>query len=452
MSRSYITLLLIGITAGVNSGCSTTGFCERHSEQCDGVSADMASAPFVVTPPRIGNSMGGKITISNGPTQGDVWLRQGSPVVQINLGALSGSMQTDFSIPTDIRSKGFTVAAAQVAVVRNGMPDLIQPVWISRDPDFSKPALSRVISNDNDGNYDTPVWVGITSTNRLIVLNYYEEPLKKQRTNAYVFTGTAIAPAPNPTAYSAYRFDASQGVLPVGALLTVTTLVLAGYESQDATNHTRLTNCPLTGPCPTTTTAKVFAKISSLVADPQGGLFVGVFDSKLRMFSDAALSSEVTRSEGSNPNGSAVPAVLAVGDINGDGKPDIVCFYAAGKVTVYLHNSSDKNLMYDGAYSTAIESKLLGTTPTASAAGDLDGDPWHDLVLVNGTSLSWLINQGNGKFATSNKISLSAAATSVALGAAGQSSDKVADIALVSSVVTPSVQSAITVFENNASP
>ncbi|OQP59404.1 hypothetical protein A3860_37745 [Niastella vici] len=76
------------------------------------------------------------------------------------------------------------------------------------------------------------------------------------------------------------------------------------------------------------------------------------------------------------------PAYLAVGDLNQDGKPDIAvaCQYSNG-IRVLKNESSTGSLAFSLGYT-----ETTGTEPTGVAIGDLDGDGKPDLAVSNSLS------------------------------------------------------------------
>jgi hypothetical protein len=107
---------------------------------------------------------------------------------------------------------------------------------------------------------------------------------------------------------------------------------------------------------------------------------------------------------------------VAVGDFNGDGKPDIVggvdgsgSDISSDSVSVLLNNG-------DGTFAAA-QSYPLGRSPTAFAVGDFNRDGKVDIVTANadGTVLV-LLNNGNGTFGTAQNYAISGPANSVAVG------------------------------------
>jgi hypothetical protein len=70
---------------------------------------------------------------------------------------------------------------------------------------------------------------------------------------------------------------------------------------------------------------------------------------------------------------------MAIGDLNGDGAPDLaVANYASDTVSVLLGNG-------DGSYAAKVD-YLTGNDPASVAIGDLNGDDAPDLVVANGPS------------------------------------------------------------------
>jgi len=87
------------------------------------------------------------------------------------------------------------------------------------------------------------------------------------------------------------------------------------------------------------------------------------------------------------------PISVAVGDFNGDGKPDIVTGNQnAKKVSVLLGNG-------DGTFQKQM-SYVTGNTPTFVAVGDFNGDGKLDLAVVNysDNTVSVLLGNGDGTF------------------------------------------------------
>jgi len=101
------------------------------------------------------------------------------------------------------------------------------------------------------------------------------------------------------------------------------------------------------------------------------------------------------------PGGFGPPESLAVADVNGDGKPDLVvaecvdgsCTGGDGAVTVLLGNG-------DGTFRSAVAYDSGGGSNTGVAIADVDGDGKPDLIVANSYSstVGVLLGNGDGTF------------------------------------------------------
>src|SRR5439155_1007183 len=86
---------------------------------------------------------------------------------------------------------------------------------------------------------------------------------------------------------------------------------------------------------------------------------------------------------------------IAVGDLNGDGKPDLAVGTVANNVSILFNDSNALVCTFQPAVGYA-----AGTNPNAVAVGDLNRDGKADLAVANCNSndVSILLGNGDGTF------------------------------------------------------
>ena len=105
------------------------------------------------------------------------------------------------------------------------------------------------------------------------------------------------------------------------------------------------------------------------------------------------------------------PSSVAIGDLNGDAKPDLaVANRGSDDVSVLLGNG-------DGSFQSAMNYGV-GSEPSSVAIGDLNGDAKPDLAMANRWSadISVLLGNGDGSFQNAMNYWVGSARSSVAIG------------------------------------
>jgi hypothetical protein len=107
----------------------------------------------------------------------------------------------------------------------------------------------------------------------------------------------------------------------------------------------------------------------------------------------------------------ASPISIAIGDLNGDGFPDMAVVNSGSNTVSVLLGNGDGTFQTQVAYAT-------GTNPYCVAVGDFNADGKLDLAVANNNSgtVSVLLGNGDGTFQTQATYTVAVGADSVAVG------------------------------------
>jgi hypothetical protein len=129
---------------------------------------------------------------------------------------------------------------------------------------------------------------------------------------------------------------------------------------------------------------------------------------------------------------------VAIGDLNGDGKPDLAAASHKTNAVAVLVNRGQAPFAYLGDFQT-------GRGPAEVGIGDLNGDGKSDLVTANddGNSVTVLLNHGDGSFAPRRDYRTGSESTPGSLVVTDLNGDRTLDLA------TANFADTVSVFLNN---
>lgn len=136
---------------------------------------------------------------------------------------------------------------------------------------------------------------------------------------------------------------------------------------------------------------------------------------------DGTFAAQVTYTAGAGSN----PTLATVGDVNGDGRPDIIVSNFLSGIGVLLQNAN-------GTFAAPV-TYATGSKPRSATLADVNGDGKLDIVLANfgTTTVSVLKGNGNGTFQTQQTFAVGNAPRAVTV--ADFNGDGKLDLAVVNS-------------------
>ena len=101
----------------------------------------------------------------------------------------------------------------------------------------------------------------------------------------------------------------------------------------------------------------------------------------------------------------SLPTAVAIGDIDGDGKPDLAVTNSFTNTVSILKNISSVGSITSSSFAAAVDYKT-GLGPTSVAIGDIDGDGKPDLVIAdyNAKTISVLRNKASVNVIDTNSL------------------------------------------------
>lgn len=297
----------------------------------------------------------------------------------------------------DLLNQGFVPGPAELEIAGQKLR-----MRIFVEPRFDTETFSAAYITSNDhgaGNLAGPGWVGVQSgaTKKILTLNKYAiATIQKQAIGEYTYDpGNKIITKATPLLFSAYNATPYMDTTQHALALSATDFVVAEFGN---TATSLLTQCSIDGPC-SGSTAVPYGTISSLTTVSAGAFYSGIFNARVVAFQDAKLQNMLPL--GGQP-ASATSAIYTLAyHANEDMQPDLSVWHSDGSVSVALSDSIGRNLTYDPKESEAW--KTLGavgnSAPDGVAVADIDQDGLEDFVIVKGSSIYILSNEGGGRYA-----------------------------------------------------
>jgi hypothetical protein len=385
--------------------------CMRHSEECPPDVKPIES--LSVSPGRLpidGDSII-DITPSSKANAGDaVMIIQGATVVALDKIATSGKVV----IPRD-KLRGFIKPGAAILRIGANLDGKIRF--------YLNPSYLATITKTIPLLVDQPLWVGIGDGQRLITLSDDKTNttmplhfLEYQLSNLMMPSEAGKYPRKTIRATTSGQFKFSAhpegNANPSGAII--------------------LRKCPLgAASCSQEIQTGYTTGVSDISVNHAGTLLAVIYNQKVDVyFIDSSFDSSTRKI---SLVGMSNAGLVAVGDITGDGLPDVLIRNGT-KFSLFqqVYLTAAYQLVFNADLSDQINTSLSRVTPQQIFIHDVDGDGLEDLIYSVNGQVGWIINVGSDNankvsFAKGNLVAINSGFDSFAIGDLDQ--DGKADLA-----------------------
>ena len=413
-------LFLFGLCAALSS-CAVS-LCDQDASDPRCSQEVVPTDTLQVLPNRIAND-GTHVTVRLGNGAGTVVLRQGSK--QIDVGQLSDGV-LEVHITQQLLSQGsITLGGASIVVSRPSKADETAPVRI-----FAEPKFDPVVTYDVKADGETPEGIVVRPTGGGVwgFTSFVRGTGRAQHFIEYqLSSGQLMSRGPS---FGNYNFAAWTDH-PAVAVSQGKRLVAFSRDLFASNDAIQLDVCALNPDlCSPLSVTPEFSTVMSIATDGKGALVAIQSDSQVYVYESTDQSPIDRRLQVSGADSARGGQKVALGDVNGDGRADLVTV-ASGGASVFLGQTSG-TLAFDATLSTKLTGALDGSVPTAVAMADMDLDGLDDLIVASGTSLQVVYPLPSGSFTVSAALNGLDTADTISIGAVDGNSSSGPDIALSS--------------------